>query len=266
MEPLYHYHYGTSRTFYARLLNDGTLEVKRGGNLERMRYMHCQVNCWDGQHNKVFVIGGQHNTKVANTVETYDFKKKKWVLKSSMKSPRSVFSVTHVDNYIYAFGGFKDEQFYFADPFFERYSIQNDTWEPLAFDIDSLSSKLGVVINRTNDNNILILGGVNNETGQQTLQKYSPNNGKVIQLNADGLNGVMAIKFVTANGKVFRSIGGVNEFRLIEYNEDSDNWSPMNNEDQILSYLDQLNTYTKNDYQHVFSLINYSTTVSHNFY
>jgi hypothetical protein len=73
-------------------------------------------------------------------------------------------------------------------------------------------------------------------------------------------------KFITTNGIIFRSIGGINQFRSLEYNREIDSWSPHASEPDMLAYMDKMNEFTKNPQQHIFQLLSYSTVVSHSFY
>jgi hypothetical protein len=98
------------------------------------------VNYWDGTHNNIFALGGQSKKEVHDSMEKYDFEKKQWVLKASMKSPRTMFSATYMDGYIYAFGGFKDLKYFFPEPAFERYSIADDSWEAIDLADTKISS------------------------------------------------------------------------------------------------------------------------------
>lgn len=85
------------------------------------------------------------------------------------------------------FGGFRDAQYYYAEPTFERYSITNDSWEQIDLLDTQISFIAGSILTKAKDNQILILGGVNTQTQQQTLHKYTPESGNFEELNSEGL-------------------------------------------------------------------------------
>jgi hypothetical protein len=249
----------------ARLLSNGTLEFKRFINMQKQRYLHWTVNSWDGSQNRIFTLGGQYKLDIHNSIEWYNFSTNKWEAKASMSTPRTMFSATWVEDFIYTFGGFKDAQYYYAEPTFERYSIPGNTWETIDLLDTQISFVAGAIITKTKDDKILILGGVHNQTQLQTLHKYDPENQSYEELNSDGLWVPMA-KFLTTNGTTFKIIGGSTAFRLLEYNIESNEWNALSNEEGMLTYIDQLNSFTKNTDSHIYQLFNYSTLISHNLY
>ena len=116
-----------------------------------------------------------------NTVEYYDIELSKWVLKESMNTARTMFSATNIKDFLYVFGGFMNASYAFAENLFERYSISNDNWEILEIE-QKFSFIGGSVINRTKENQILILGGVNPSSLEQgnkrhSLHLYTPETG-----------------------------------------------------------------------------------------
>ena len=161
-----------------------------------------------------------------NSVEYLDFQQKKWILKESMNSARTLLSATAVGEYIYAFGGFT-VGYAKPDNLLERYSIQNDVWEILDFQ-QNISFLGGAIINRTFDGQILILGGVN-PTSQipeeriQSLHLYNPENGEAQELNAKGLS-IPNPKCITTNGVVYNCIGGQEKHIFLEYNLQYNQW------------------------------------------
>jgi N-acetylneuraminic acid mutarotase len=233
--------------------------------MQKQRYLHWIVNSWDGSQNRIFAIGGQYKLDIHDSIEWYDFSSNKWILKSNMNTPRTMFSATWIQDFIYVFGGFKDAQYYYAEPTFERYSIINDSWEQIDLLDTQISFIAGAIITKAKDNQILILGGVNTQTQLQTLHKYIPESGNFEELNSEGL-WVSQAKFLTTNGTNFKLIGGSNAFRLLEYNLNTNEWTASADEQGVLSYLDQLNGFTKNINTHIYQLFNYSTQISHNFY
>lgn len=206
----------------------------------KQRQIHCCVNAWDGSRNRVFAIGGQFKTTVLDSVEQYDFDSKKWVLKASMHTPRFMFSATCLEDFIYVFGGFKDESYYFAEPLFERYSISNDSWEVIDTKDIKVSSVFGVAINSTKDNEILILGGLNTNLADssdstQTLHKFNPSNSAFDFASWEELRGTDT-KFVTNNGIFFKPIVDINKFCLFMYNYDTNQWVASTSEAESGSY------------------------------
>jgi hypothetical protein len=269
-EPEYEYLPSVSRTFWAKIERSGNLSLKRRENMVIQRSNHWLINCWNGEENRIFAIGGQGKTSVYDSVETFDFNEQKWVLRSQMQAPRTSFTATCIDDFIYVFGGFKDLLFYFPEPIFERYSITSDQWEALDLADAQISSLWGSSIARTNDKNILIFGGiksqiVNSDDLWQTLHRYNPEDGSVEQLDSQGILVAMP-KFFTTNGVEFKSIGGVNAFRILAFNNEANSWRAHENEQDIMNCIDKFNEYTKNYQTHIFHLFSYSSMITHNFY
>ena len=268
-EEIYHYHYGTSRTFTIRLMPKGSLQLKRFTNMIKLRFMHSIVNWWNGYNNRIFIIGGQSKTDVLSSTEYYDFKLNKWVSKASMNSPRSMLNVVNISEFIYVFGGFKDSQYFFAEPALERYSIENDIWEPIELESLQLSSKWGASMWRTYDNQILILGGYstqasldpNQQVGYQSLHKINPDNWSIEVMNSEGFWMPMS-KFVTTNGVIFKSIGSISGFNALDFNLAENQWFESNS-----SWgLQNLMSDTKHGGQAIVNGLIYSSVLTHNFY
>ena len=267
-EEIYHYHYGTSRTFTVRLMPKGTLQLKRYTNMLKLRYMHWVVNWWNGYNNRIFVIGGQSKSDVLNSTEYYDFNTNKWIAKANMNSPRSVFSVVNINEYIYAFGGFKDYQ-YFSEPSLERYSILDNSWESIDLAELQLSSKWGSTIWRTYDNQLLILGGYatinsddpSQQIGYQSLHRVNTEDWSIEVLNSEGFWMPMS-KFITTNGVIFKSIGSLSGFNILEYNIAENQWFGSNS---AWGFQNMMND-TKHGGQKIINSIIYSSALTHNFF
>jgi hypothetical protein len=206
----------------------------------KQRQLHCCINAYDGSRNRVFAIGGQFKTTALDSVEQYDFDSKKWVLKANMHTPRFMCSATYLEDFIYVFGGFKDERYYFADPLFERYSITNDSWEVVDAKDIKVSSVFGVAMNSTKDNQIMILGGLNTNLADssdtaQTLHRFNPSSSAFENVSWEELRS-SDTKFVTNNGVFFKPIVDTNRFSLFLYNYETNQWIASTNETESGSY------------------------------
>ena len=272
-DPIYSTHYGTSRTFTAKMESNGTLATDRFFNMNKLRYMHWQINWYTkSSKNRVFVLGGQYNTTVLDSVEMYDMDTKKWVLKASMLSPRIMFNVWNIGDFIYAFYGFKSSQFLYPDVSYERYSISGNSWEPLEISGLDISSKTGVSIAKTwsetdSSSKILILGGLDTTNFYQTLHWYDPSSNSAVELSNTQVNSdlqLMMPKFVSTDGKSFNLIGGANMFRYLQYDYLNNQWSVNANESEVKTYIDSLLGYYDANYN-IFTAIPSSIWVAHLF-
>eukprot|EP00344_Euplotes_crassus_P005779 CAMPEP_0196997432 /NCGR_PEP_ID=MMETSP1380-20130617/3049_1 /TAXON_ID=5936 /ORGANISM="Euplotes crassus, Strain CT5" /LENGTH=202 /DNA_ID=CAMNT_0042413663 /DNA_START=346 /DNA_END=951 /DNA_ORIENTATION=- len=199
-------------------------------------------------------------------MEYYDIGQKKWILAENMNSPRTMFSVTHIHDYIYAFGGFTDSQYNFVEHNMERYSISNDTWEVLEIE-NKFGFLGGSVINRTREGQILILGGINPaspnpEHKEHKLHLYTPEDNSLVELNARGLE-MQTPKFFTSNGTIFNCLGGSSSFRFLEYNLQYDSWGVKASEADQQKFLAQLNSLEVLEGASIYQLLATSTVISH---
>ena len=60
--------------------------------------------------------------------------------------------------------------------------MTTDKWEAVDLSSVELSSKVGVRVEKTHDNKILILGGVDTQYGYQTFHSYDPETGTATAL------------------------------------------------------------------------------------
>lgn len=115
---------------------------------------------------KGFYICGGSDGSILNSLHFFDFTKKEWIEKPSMKNKREDFGfVLGVDNKIYSIGGFNGQK---CLKECERYYPSKEAWEDIA-SLNYPRRSLGCVALA---DGIYAIGGILNDKNCNYVEKY----------------------------------------------------------------------------------------------
>lgn len=127
--------------------------------------------------NKIYVVGGCNKDKGTITeldnVEVYDPATDAWTTKSPMQNSRKFFSTASVNNKIYVFGGYKNQNFIRS---VEEYDPATDKWVSKANLKEAKYGMSTAVLN----NKIYIIGGFDG-TYSRVIEEYDPDSDSYIE-------------------------------------------------------------------------------------
>ena len=146
-------------------LRDGTIQESCGLNLTPR-------HCPGLEH--LFAIGGSgpplmEQVPYLDLCECYDVEKKEWRTVAPLPKPRSGLRVASVNSYLYAIGGFSDQDTR-ALSGVDRYDPLSDSWRPVA---PMIMPRRGFAV-AVHNNYIYAIGGINSGTYYNTVERYCP--------------------------------------------------------------------------------------------
>ena len=180
-------------------------------------------------NDKIYVIGGTDSTTVGgrksiSTVREYDPYHAKWTTKSPMNIARRNHSSEVVNNKIYVFGGFSENDDHLSSV--EEYNTLTDRWT-IKKNMPATRTFAGTT---SIDNRIYLYGGRRNDEGSITkiMEMYDVNQ-NTWTTKSSLPEGIWFTDGVLINGKIH--IISYDDY--IVYDPDNDNWSslPSYNED-----------------------------------
>ena len=183
-------------------LRDGTIQNTCGLNITPRR-------CPGLEH--LFAVGGSgppimEQVPYLDLCECYDVEKDEWRMVAPLPKPRSGLRVASVNSYLYAIGGFSDQDTK-ALSGVDRYDPMSDSWRPVA---PMIMPRRGFAVAVLN-NYIYAIGGINSGTYYNTVERYCPRSNQwsmVASMNSErrALGAASLDRYIYAAGGLYMHV------------------------------------------------------------
>ena len=150
--------------------------------LSNLKYNH--LNCGLIKYdNKIICISGNFTKKI----EAYDLKLNKWndLLIKEMNQERAKSSFLIINNYIYSFYGYN----YIQNKYINNIEFyDNNFWKEIYINNNNLNGIIEHICYVDFNNDIIILGGINEKGFNKNFYKLNLNNNKIINIGQEKIN------------------------------------------------------------------------------